>query len=171
MSEEKSLSARERILQEAIKQIDGEREKDYGSPEDNFQIIADFWSQYTGTKITSLDVAMMMCLLKIARIKNGGGTGDSFVDLAGYASCGAEIAQKGVKGMTLQEAFSHNLLMTLERKGISCEKLAEKTGVSSVTIYHIRNGRRNPTLDTAVRIADGLGVELGELIKGRKKFA
>lgn len=42
---------------------------------------------------------MMMALLKIARIKNGGGTGDSFVDLAGYAACGGElnaIEKKGV---------------------------------------------------------------------------
>ncbi len=41
--------------------------------------------------ITTTDVAMMMALLKIARIKNGGGTGDSFVDLAGYAACGGEL--------------------------------------------------------------------------------
>jgi hypothetical protein len=34
---------------------------------------------------------MMMALLKISRIKNGGGTGDSFVDLAGYAACGGEL--------------------------------------------------------------------------------
>ena len=39
---------------------------------------------------TSIDVAMMMALLKVARIK-AGGTDDSFVDLAGYAACGAEI--------------------------------------------------------------------------------
>jgi len=32
----------------------------------------------------------MMALLKVARIK-AGGTDDSFVDLAGYAACGAEI--------------------------------------------------------------------------------
>lgn len=36
---------------------------------------------------------MMMCLLKVARIRSGGGTGDSFVDLAGYAACGAEIKE------------------------------------------------------------------------------
>lgn len=85
------MSGRRRILQEAEKSICGEREQDYGSPETNFAIIAEMWSAYTGAKITPLDVAMMMCLLKIARIKNGGGTGDSFVDLAGYAACGGEI--------------------------------------------------------------------------------
>ena len=35
----------------------------------------------------------MMALLKIARIKTGGGTGDSYVDLAGYAACAYEIAE------------------------------------------------------------------------------
>jgi len=35
---------------------------------------------------------MMMALLKIARIRTGTATEDSFVDLAGYAACGAEIA-------------------------------------------------------------------------------
>lgn len=34
---------------------------------------------------------MMMALLKVARIKSGGGTEDSFVDLAGYAACGGEL--------------------------------------------------------------------------------
>ena len=36
----------------------------------------------------------MMALLKIARIKTGTATEDCFVDLAGYAACGAEIFQK-----------------------------------------------------------------------------
>lgn len=82
---------RSQILKEAEKCINGSREKDYGKVEDNFGIIAKLWTDYTGTLITSLDVAMMMCLLKIARIKNGGGSGDSFVDLCGYGACGGEI--------------------------------------------------------------------------------
>ena len=87
---------RSEILDEAKKCVCGQREQDYGSPESNFQIIADLWNDYLGFSdhdydITPTDVAMMMALLKIARIKNGGGTGDSFVDLAGYAACGGEI--------------------------------------------------------------------------------
>ena len=68
----------------------GSREEDYGSPEDNFAVIAGLWTAYTGMDVTPKDVAMMMALLKVARIK-AGGTDDSFVDLAGYAACGAEI--------------------------------------------------------------------------------
>lgn len=36
----------------------------------------------------------MMALLKIARIRTGTATDDSYVDLAGYAACGAEINSK-----------------------------------------------------------------------------
>lgn len=43
-----------------------------------------------GVYIDANDVAMMMALLKIARIAAGGGKADSWIDLAGYAACGAE---------------------------------------------------------------------------------
>jgi len=84
-------SKRAEILHNAEKCICGQREQDYGSPESNFGLIANLWSDYLDVEVTALDVAMMMCLLKISRIKNGGGSGDSFVDLAGYAACGGEI--------------------------------------------------------------------------------
>lgn len=88
---------REDILDKAKTCVCGKREQDYGSPESNFQLIADFWNAYLysnedrGELITPTDVAMMMALLKISRIRNCGGTGDSFVDLAGYAACGGEL--------------------------------------------------------------------------------
>ena len=94
LEELRSGTKRAEILHEAESCICGQREQDYGSPEDNFGIIAKLWSDYTGTLITSLDVAMMMCLLKISRIKNSGGSGDSFVDIAGYAACGGEIHER-----------------------------------------------------------------------------
>ncbi len=84
---------RAEILDKAKECVCGQREQDYGSPESNFQLIADLWNAYChSTAFSPTDVAMMMALLKIARIKNGGGTGDSFVDLAGYAACGGEIS-------------------------------------------------------------------------------
>lgn len=82
---------RAEILQKAEQCVCGQREQDYGSPEDNFQKIADLWTVYTGNHLTAADVAMMMALLKIARIKTGAAAEDSFVDLAEYAACGGEI--------------------------------------------------------------------------------
>ena len=84
---------RKEILSQADKCVNGQREQDYGTPEQNFQVIADLWSVYMGVTFSAVDVAMMMSLLKIARIRSGGGTGDSFVDLAGYAACGGELAE------------------------------------------------------------------------------
>ena len=83
------------ILDRAKAIVTGEREKQYGKPEDNFAIIAELWSAYTGYKFSPVDVTMMMALLKVARIKTGVGTVDSFVDLAGYAACAGEIAGRG----------------------------------------------------------------------------
>ncbi len=82
---------RRECLETAEHMVNGDREHDYGTPEDNFKTIAGLWSAYIGKEISSIDVAMMMALMKIARIK-AGTKPDSFVDLAGYAACGAEIA-------------------------------------------------------------------------------
>lgn len=46
-----------------------------------------------GTLFTAKDVAMMLALLKVARIHNGDKM-DSFIDLAGYAACAGEIVGK-----------------------------------------------------------------------------
>lgn len=83
---------RPEILQKAEACVCGHREQEYGSPENNFQTIANLWRAYKGIDFTAVDVAMMMALLKIARIQSGTATEDSFVDLAGYAACGGEIA-------------------------------------------------------------------------------
>lgn len=87
------------ILHAAEKCVCGQRETDYGTPEDNFETIAELWETYLrracvdeagGVYIDANDVAMMMALLKITRITAGGGKDDSWIDLAGYAACGAE---------------------------------------------------------------------------------
>lgn len=87
------------ILHAAEKCVCGQRETDYGTPEDNFKAIAELWSvyldrisvgKYGNMIVDEKDVAVMMALLKIARIAAGGGKADSWIDLAGYAACGAE---------------------------------------------------------------------------------
>lgn len=81
---------RSEILEAARCCVCGEREQDYGTPEDSFGLIGQLWTAYMGTLFTSKDVAMMMALLKVARIK-AGDKADSFIDLAGYAACAGEI--------------------------------------------------------------------------------
>lgn len=83
---------RKELLETAAKCVVGDREEDYGSPEENFDRIAWFWNTYLGVAIiTAKDVAAMLALLKIARIASGHAKSDNWVDLAGYAACGGEI--------------------------------------------------------------------------------
>lgn len=96
---------RQEILEKAIECVTGKREADHGSPEDNFQMIANLWGKYLGYNISDVDVAMMMALLKITRIKCGGGSGDSFVDLAGYAACGGEIQARKASEKSTQYPY------------------------------------------------------------------
>ena len=92
---------RKEILEKATQCVCGERDIDYGTPENSFSIIANLWNSYlSGTfkghsihVVTEKDVSIMMALLKIARIANSDNI-DSFVDLAGYAACAGEIASQ-----------------------------------------------------------------------------
>ena len=84
---------RKDILKAAKVCVCGEREQEYGAPENNFALVGKLWAAYMGIDFTPKDVAMMLALLKVARIKTGV-KADSFVDLAGYAACAGEIAGK-----------------------------------------------------------------------------
>ena len=94
---------RAEVLDEAKKCVCGQRQDDYGTPEDNFTTIGYLWSAYIKAahpdwnialdEFTSKDVAVMMALLKVARIARGSSP-DSFVDLAGYAACAGEIVTR-----------------------------------------------------------------------------
>lgn len=81
---------RKDILTTAESCVCHSRNADYGEPEDSFKLIAQLWGAYLGSLIMPRDVAAMMALLKIARIK-GGKKLDNWIDLAGYAACGGEI--------------------------------------------------------------------------------
>lgn len=83
---------REEILAAAQQCVCGDREQDYGTPERNFGTIASLWNAYLGVRLCDAkDVAAMLALLKIARIRSGSAKTDSWIDLAGYAACGGEI--------------------------------------------------------------------------------
>lgn len=83
---------RKECLEQAMGCVLRDRNNAYGGPEDSFGVIANFWSVYLGRKVYPHDVAMMMSLLKIARIRANRGYADGYIDLAGYAACGAECA-------------------------------------------------------------------------------
>lgn len=86
---------RPEILEAARKCVCGDREQDYGSPENSFAKIAALWSAYCDVVFTAKDVAVMLALMKIARIRTGRGKEDSWVDGCGYLACGGEIETGG----------------------------------------------------------------------------
>lgn len=121
-------------LKAAADRVCGSREEDYGSPEDNFAVIAGLWTAYTGTDVTPKDVAMMMALLKIARAK-AGSKPDTYVDLAGYAACGAEISGREPKRDVKRTASTADAAGGAETgKTASCVKLQRMDGYYLVDV-------------------------------------
>jgi hypothetical protein len=86
---------REEMLNLAKETVTKHRQSQYGTPEDNFTRIAQMWSTYLGVEIKPHDVANMMILLKVVRSQNKPDHHDSWLDMAGYAACGCEIATGG----------------------------------------------------------------------------
>ena len=92
---------RKEILATATNCICGDRDKKYGNPENSLSMIAALWEPFLKEKCVSEgaivrilpeDAAAMMVLFKMARIATGVYSEDNWIDAAGYAACGGEIA-------------------------------------------------------------------------------
>lgn len=85
------------LLREAIDVV-GARGANYGAVEQNFDRIARRWRAHIRNRfgldlsIDAVSVALMMDDVKSARLENDPLHHDSWVDKAGYAACGGEIA-------------------------------------------------------------------------------
>ena len=55
------------------------------------------------------------------------------------------------------------------RRELSMNRLAEKAGLSQSMISLLERGMRSPTLDTLLRVAIALDVDLSELLKKASK--
>lgn len=103
------------MLSATAELVSGQRAEDYGDKRVNHKRIAKLWDMWIeerqglweeslndfiqpieGMKLQKLfspyDVAMMMLLVKVARLMNSPGHQDSHIDIAGYASILEEIA-------------------------------------------------------------------------------
>lgn len=90
------------MLNHAAGLVSGQRAADYGDKTQNHERIAMLWRMWLAQRgkpceINAYDVAMMMLMLKIARLMHSPGHQDSHVDIAGYASILEEIT--GVAGV------------------------------------------------------------------------
>ena len=75
-----------------------DRNVTHGDAEDNFRVIATLWETYLNNtppqSLNSTDVAIMMCLFKVARLMANPKNMENWHDLAGYAACGGGIVMK-----------------------------------------------------------------------------
>jgi hypothetical protein len=105
-------SVRAQLLDEAKRLVTGDRNAQYGPPTQDFSRTADLltalgyrlvseptanFREDFGTRVHALqpsDIAIIMAQLKVSRLMHSRDKRDSWVDLAGYAACGAECAEE-----------------------------------------------------------------------------
>ena len=83
---------RARILAEASDCVTRDRNATHGSVESNFGRIAAIWSARFGVPVRPDQVAIMLIDLKTVRAWGNPAHADNWVDMAGYAACGGELA-------------------------------------------------------------------------------
>lgn len=86
---------RAEILDTAKEYVTKDRAATHGEAERNFGLIAAYWSAHLDVHVSAADVATMMTLLKLARIKSNAGNMDNWIDGCGYLACGGELAAGG----------------------------------------------------------------------------
>lgn len=101
---QKEPETRREILQSAERCVCGDRDVEYGEPQDSFELIARLWEPIIRARcvhpgaylnVDAVTVALLMAELKIARASMNTGHMESWVDGCGYLACGGEIAGKG----------------------------------------------------------------------------
>jgi transcriptional regulator with XRE-family HTH domain len=73
----------------------------------------------------------------------------------------------------MREAIASNVVRLLreerEKRGLSMNVVAQRSGLSHSIISLIERDLRNPTLDTLLRIAEAIEIDLGEIIMRARK--
>lgn len=83
---------RRELLEAALELVHEDRNRSYGEPTDNLGRTAELWSTWFGIPISGSDVAACMVLVKMARLVQTPDHMDSWLDVAGWAACGAEVS-------------------------------------------------------------------------------
>jgi hypothetical protein len=99
MAPEKTNAERRAEFLETVRNfVCKDRNVTHGDAEDNFRVIATLWETYLNNtppqNLNSVDVAIMMCLFKTARLMANPKNMENWHDLAGYAACGGGIVMK-----------------------------------------------------------------------------
>jgi len=87
-----SVEEEEDVLEEALRLTRGDRQNQYGPPDQDFRRTADMWTALKGVKFEPKDVAMFTICMKLSR-ETHQKKRDNWVDIAGYARCGHICAE------------------------------------------------------------------------------
>lgn len=86
----------EDILEEALRITKGDRQNQYGPPNQDFARTAAMWSALKGIKFSTTDVADFQICIKLSRNTHQKKR-DNYIDVAGYARCGDICRQEQEK--------------------------------------------------------------------------
>lgn len=100
------------ILDTARKAVTADRDATHGAPENTFGRIAAVWSARLGIEITAAQVCILLVDLKTCRAWGNPKHDDNWVDMAGYAACGGELAT-GAAGSMVDD-----LMADIASKGV-----------------------------------------------------
>ena len=92
------------ILEEAARIVTQDRNVTHGEPEETFGLIAAYWSAHLDIPVTETDVAALMTLFKLARLKANPTNPENWVDGCGYLACGGEISAQQARSATERAA-------------------------------------------------------------------
>lgn len=88
----------QKILAQAADLVGGDRQADYGPPEENFNRIARLWSVVLKQPVSAYQVALCMAQVKVARLVESPEHSDSWVDGAAYMGLGGQLAEPSGEG-------------------------------------------------------------------------
>jgi hypothetical protein len=167
------MTDRGQVLRDALNVINGERQDQYGAPEDSFALIAEYWevyirnallrmSQERGIELQDVlfeefirddDVAFLMTLFKIAR-ENFQHKKDNLVDAAGYLGIAGDMYEDpdidetnegSSEGLVLGDHSERTAADELEETLLWRQKgLANHTYTDEEPEHRMRNKPSNP---------------------------
>ena len=87
------MTPRDQVLERAHDAVMRDRAATHGAAERTFASIAAVWSARLGITLTPAQVCIMLIDLKGCRAWGNPGHADNWIDMAGYAACGGEVAE------------------------------------------------------------------------------
>lgn len=86
------IGIRRDVLRFAENAVCNERNANYGDPRKDFSQISILWSLILGVDVREHHVALCMIAVKMSRLLTNPQHADGWADIAGYAACGADVA-------------------------------------------------------------------------------